>query len=149
MAMRFHIDIVCTESLIYSGQADHLIVPTQMGELGILARHAPLLAFLKPGLVRVMLDNKQKYVVFVSTGFIEVQSHTITILTDVIIRSDEFDRALAKAARYLEHEEDGMRKRSIDSQLSLEIALYRTLGEITKTKNIPTQKLDDPTEIEQ
>ena len=43
MALRFHVDIVSSEANIFSGSAERLVVPGEMGELGILARHAPLL----------------------------------------------------------------------------------------------------------
>ena len=129
MAIRFHVDIVSAESLIYSGQADQLIVPTLMGELGIHANHAPLLSVLKPGMLRVLLDNKEKHIDFISSGFIEVQKHVVTILADKVIRSEEFDAAAADAARYLEKNREVKHKRSIDSELALQVALYRTLEE--------------------
>ena len=135
MAMRFHIDIVSAESLVYSGQADQLMVPTEMGELGIHARHAPLISRLKPGIVRIILDGKDKHVDFIASGFLEVQPHIVSILADMVIRSEEFDAAAAKAARYLEKEIIAKTKRTIDSELALQIALYRTLEEVKKSNN--------------
>lgn len=143
MAIRFHVDIVSAESLIYSGQADQLIVPTLMGELGIHARHAPLLSILKPGMVRVLLDNKERHVDFISSGFIEVQPHIVTILADMAIRSEEFDAAAADAARYLDKESSSKAKRSIDSELALQIALYRTLEEAKKSHKGPRDWPED------
>lgn len=135
MAIRFHIDIVSAESLIYTGQADQLMVPTVMGELGIHGRHAPLLSILKPGLVRILLDGHERHVNFVSSGYLEVQPHVVTILADTVIRSEEFDAAAASAARYLASETEIRQKRSIDSELALQIALYRTLEEVRTAKN--------------
>jgi len=130
MALRFHIDIVSSESLIFSGQSDQTFVPTQMGELGIYARHAPLIAYLKPGILRIMLDNKVKNTLFVSSGFIEVQPHVVTILADTVVRSEEFDEAAAKAARYIEKHNGEISKRTIDSELAVQISIYRTIKEI-------------------
>ena len=135
MALRFHIDIVSSESLIYSGQSDQTFVPTKQGELGIYARHAPLIAELKPGILRIMLDNKVKNTVFVSSGFIEVQPHIVTILADTIIRSEEFDAAAAKAARYIEKHNGEISKRTIDAELAVQIAIYRTMEEVKNMKN--------------
>jgi F-type H+-transporting ATPase subunit epsilon len=53
MAMMFHVDIVSAEREIFSGQAELLVAPAEMGEIGIAARHAPLLTRLKPGEVRI------------------------------------------------------------------------------------------------
>ena len=135
MAMRFHIDIVSAESSVYSGQADQLMVPTEMGELGIHARHAPLISRLKPGIIRIMLDGKEKHVDFIASGFLEVQPHIVSILADKVIRSEEFDATAAKAARYLEKEIIAKNKRTIDSELALQIALYSTLEEVKKSNN--------------
>ncbi len=135
MALRFHIDIVSSESLIYSGQSDQTFVPTQQGELGIYARHAPMIAHLKPGILRIMLDNKVKHTLFVSSGFIEVQPHVVTILADTIIRSEKFDEAAAKAARFIEKHNGDISRRTIDSELAVQIAIYRTMEEVKNRKN--------------
>jgi len=44
VALTFHLDIVSAEALIFSGPATRLVVPGKMGELCILAPHAPLLS---------------------------------------------------------------------------------------------------------
>jgi len=135
MALRFHIDIVSSESLIYSGQSDQTFVPTKQGELGIYARHAPLIANLKPGILRIMLDDKAKKTIFVSSGFVEIQPYVVTILADTVIRSEEFDVAEARAARYIKSHNGKISKRSIGAELAVQIALYRTMEEIRNTKN--------------
>lgn len=136
MAIRFHIDIVSAESSMYSGQADFIVVPTVMGELGIHARHAPLVSILKPGMVRIMLDGEKKHVGYISSGFIEVQPHMVTILADLEIRSEEFDLAAANAARYLKKKPEAENKKTIDSMLALQISLYRALEEANKSKRL-------------
>jgi len=132
--MRFHVDIVSSESRIYSGQSDEIIVPTQQGELGIYARHAPLIGFLKPGFLRIFLGKKEKHSMFVSSGFIEVQPHVVTILSDLVIRSEEFDAAAAKAARYIGEHKNEINKQAINKELALQIKLYRMLGDIKQSK---------------
>ena len=53
MATTIHVDIVSAEGEIFSGPATMVFVPAAQGELGIAPRHAPLIAALKPGEVRV------------------------------------------------------------------------------------------------
>ncbi len=53
MAMTIHVDIVSAEASIYSGLAEFVVVPAEMGELGIYPRHTPLLTRIKPGSVRI------------------------------------------------------------------------------------------------
>ncbi len=54
MAMTVHLDIVSAETRIFSGLVEHLQVTGGEGELGIMPGHAPLLTFIKPGMVRIV-----------------------------------------------------------------------------------------------
>lgn len=132
MALRIHVDIVSAESSIYSGQAEQVIIPAQQGELCVLARHAPLLTGLKPGLIRLKTNSKLTYEFFVSSGFVEIQPHVITILADTVLRSEEFDAAAAQAARYLEIAAQE-KKHTLDSELALSIALLRVMDELRQS----------------
>ena len=53
MAKTLHVDIVSAEQAIYSGEATMVIAPGEVGELGILPEHMPLITRIKPGTVRV------------------------------------------------------------------------------------------------
>ena len=50
-------DIVSAEEEIFHGSAQMIVATGEMGELGIAPRHAPLITRLKPGQVRVILEN--------------------------------------------------------------------------------------------
>ncbi|HEB59034.1 MAG TPA: ATP synthase F1 subunit epsilon [Gammaproteobacteria bacterium] len=145
MALRFHVDIVSAEARLFDGQADQLFVPTQLGELGILARHAPLIGFLKPGLVRVMLEDQQLEAVFVNSGFVEVQASAVTILADTALRSEDLDKAAAEAARRIDSQ-GGFQAGRLDSEMALNIALVRALEEVRragrKERSWPTEPPD-------
>ena len=67
MALRIHVDIVSAETSIYSGQAERVIIPAQEGELCVLARHAPLLTELKPGLIVIFLKGEFFLKTFISS----------------------------------------------------------------------------------
>ena len=70
MSTTFHVDIVSAEREIFSGDADMVFAPAEMGELGITPRHAPLLTRLKPGTVRVQAGGEES-VFYVSGGILE------------------------------------------------------------------------------
>lgn len=131
MALRIHVDVVSAERLIFSGQVEQLHIRGAAGELGIFPRHAPLLTQIKPGLCRLILPNDQQETFFVSSGFLEVQPHIITVLADTIIRSNELDAAAARAAQEIE-QIDEKRKPQFDKELALNIALIRALEEVKK-----------------
>ncbi|SMF93311.1 F-type H+-transporting ATPase subunit epsilon [Methylomagnum ishizawai] len=99
MAMTIHVDIVSAEAAIYSGQAELVVAPAEMGEVGIAARHAPFLSRLKPGEVRVKVSADEVHPFYISGGMIEVQPHLVTILADSAIRARDIDEMAALEAK--------------------------------------------------
>lgn len=99
MAMTIHVDIVSAEAAIYSGQAELVVAPAEMGEIGIAARHAPFLSRLKPGEVRVKVRADEVHPFYISGGMIEVQPHVVTILADSAIRARDIDEMAALEAK--------------------------------------------------
>ena len=98
MASTFHVDIVSAEREIFSGEAEMVFAPAEMGELGITPRHAPLLTRLKPGTVRVQSGGEES-VFFVSGGILEIQPHMVTVLSDTALRARDIDEAAAQDAK--------------------------------------------------
>lgn len=97
---KMQVDVVSTEQLIYSGEAEFLVAPAQEGEIGVYPRHVPLLTRIKPGLLRVTVPgSKEEVLVAVSGGMMEVQPHHITILADTAIRGEDLDEARAVEAK--------------------------------------------------
>lgn len=99
MAMTIHVDIVSAEQEIFSGLAEMLFAPAEMGDVGIAPRHAPLITKLKPGEVRVKISDKESLGFYVSGGFLEVQPHLVTVLADTAIRAKDIDEAAALQAK--------------------------------------------------
>jgi F-type H+-transporting ATPase subunit epsilon len=98
MSTSFHVDVVSAESSIYSGDAVELIAPGEIGELGILARHAPLMTRIKPGTLRVK-TAKGEELIYVSGGIMEVQPGSVTVLADTSVRAADLDEAKALEAK--------------------------------------------------
>ena len=98
MAMTLHVDIVSAEEEIHSGTASVVYAPAEMGEVGIYPRHAPLLAQLRPGEIRVETPEGEELFFFVSGGLLEVQPHVVTVLADTAIRAKDLDEAQALEA---------------------------------------------------
>ena len=94
-----HVDVVSAEELIFSGEATFVALPGEAGELGIKPRHTPLITRIKPGSVRIQLDNGTEEFVFVAGGILEVQPHCVTVLSDTAIRGKDLDEGKASAAR--------------------------------------------------
>lgn len=105
MAMTMHVDIVSIEEMLFCGLAEFVVAPAVMGEVGIYPMHAPLITPLKGGVIRLKIPfQEDEVVIYVSGGMLEVQSHGVTILSDMAIREKDIqDGRLAE--KTLEAEE--------------------------------------------
>jgi F-type H+-transporting ATPase subunit epsilon len=97
-AATIHIDVVSAEASIFSGEAEFVVLPGEMGELGIYPRHTPLITRIKPGTVRIQKPGGEEELVFVAGGILEVQPKVITVLADTAIRGHDLDEAKANEA---------------------------------------------------
>lgn len=135
MPLTFHVDIVSTEKEIFSGTAHRLVAPTAMGEVGILARHAPLLAPLRAGLVHIVREPDYEESFFVSGGFLEVQPHVVTVLADTVLRTPELDETAARVAVARVEQEMRVSVSKADyarlkNELQLHTALLRSIEQL-------------------
>ncbi|OYY95391.1 MAG: F0F1 ATP synthase subunit epsilon [Hydrogenophilales bacterium 28-61-23] len=140
MAMTVHVDIVSTEASIYSGIAEYVIAPAEMGEIGIYPRHTPLLTRLKPGSVRIKSpDRAQEDLIYVSGGILEVQPGVITILSDTAARGADLDEARAIEAKLQAEEAMKNRASSMDyaraqAELAEAVAQLSAIQKLRKIK---------------
>jgi len=94
------VEIVSAEGAIYSGQAELVIAPAKLGEVGITPRHAPLLTDLRPGEVRLQMPGDADELFFyVTGGILEVQPHLVTVLADTALHAEQLDENAAMEAR--------------------------------------------------
>lgn len=95
-----HVEVVSAEAQIYSGDAEFLVAPGELGEIGIYPRHVPLLTRIKPGSLRLRVPGQsQEVLVVVSGGMMEVQPNAITVLADTAVRGEELDEQRAREAK--------------------------------------------------
>lgn len=140
MAMTIHVDVVSAEQAIFSGTAEFVAVPAEMGELGIYPRHTPLITRLKPGSVRMKIPDKaEEELVYVSGGILEVQPNVVTILSDTAIRGHDLDETKALEAK--QRAEDAMKNRAAamdyakaQSELAEAVAQLHAIQKIRKIR---------------
>src|SRR3546814_15405793 len=99
MPMTVQCDIVSAERQLFSDLVQIVSVAGTEGELGIMPGHAPLLSRLKPAPVRVIKQNGEEEIFYVSGGFVEVQPRRVTILADAAERAEDVDQAAAEEVR--------------------------------------------------
>jgi len=101
------------KNLFFSGEAEFIAAPAQMGEVGIYPRHAPMITSIKPGALRIKLaDKNEEQLIYISGGILEVQPGVVTVLADTAIRGHDLDEAQANAAK--KAAEEAMKNRSSD-----------------------------------
>jgi F-type H+-transporting ATPase subunit epsilon len=96
---KFDVSIVTPDGAAFDGAAELLIVPGAAGEIGVLARHAPLVATLKAGSTRIYLNREAEEVVELATGpgFFKVELDRALALVDDAVDVKEIDDARAQA----------------------------------------------------
>lgn len=135
--MTIHVDIVSAEAEIFSGPAEMVFAPAEMGELGILPRHAPLLTKLRAGEVRLKIPDGGEEFFYVSGGMLEVQPHTVTVLSDTALRAHDIDEAAALEAKQRAEQRLKDRKGDIDyaraeAELAEAVAQIRAVQSLRK-----------------
>lgn len=126
--MNFPVLIITPKRKVFDGQVELLSVMTTAGQLGILAKHTPLLTILKTGPMHVIVEKKPIFYA-VSGGVLSVQKDQTILLVDAIERADEIDLARAKEA--MKRAEDRLKEKSekID-EARAKAALARALNRI-------------------
>jgi F-type H+-transporting ATPase subunit epsilon len=109
----FDVSLVTPEGAAFEGEAEMLVVPGAAGEIGVLARHAPLVAMLNAGSTRVYLRRDGEIREFATgPGFFKVEQDRALALVDDAVDAKEIDEARAReqleeAQRELERVEAG------------------------------------------
>src|SRR5918998_3238127 len=97
--MPLQVELVSPERILYSGEAEMVVCRTVTGgEVAFLANHAPFLAALEPGVVRVKTNGGEE-VAAVHGGFVEVRDNRVIILSDVAELAKDIDVARAERAK--------------------------------------------------
>jgi F-type H+-transporting ATPase subunit epsilon len=92
----FSVSVVTPEGAAFDGEAEMLIVPGAAGEIGVLARHAPLVALLKAGSTRVHTGDGQVQEFATGPGFFQVLEDRAIALVDAAVTADNIDAAAAQ-----------------------------------------------------
>lgn len=139
MAMTIHCDIVSAEEQIFSGRVTMVSATGTIGELGIMPGHAPLLTGIRPGPVRLKMDDGEEQVFFASGGYLEVQPGVVTVLADTAQRAEDIDEAAAveaqqAAERMLSEQTADIEFSAAAAALAEAMARQRTVAELKKRR---------------
>ncbi len=133
----FECRVVSAKESLYTGRVKALIAAGQEGELGILAGHTPLITLLKPGVLRLVLEDNSEEVIYVSGGVLEAQPKNVMVLADSAERAANLDEVkIAEARRAAEtmlaNQSDTLQTNAALAALAESVAQLQT---IQKYKN--------------
>ena len=87
----FSVSVVTPDGPAYEGDAEMIIVPGAAGEIGVLARHAPLIASLKAGSTRVHVSDSEILEFATGPGFFQVLQDRAIALVDDAVQAEQID----------------------------------------------------------
>ncbi|HWE82712.1 MAG TPA: ATP synthase F1 subunit epsilon [Gaiellaceae bacterium] len=95
---KFDLSLVTPDGSAFEGQAEMIVVPGQIGDIGVLARHAPLIATLKAGSTRIHPGDGAEVLEFATgPGFFQVLRDRAIALVDDAVDASKVDDARARA----------------------------------------------------
>ena len=93
---KFEVSLVTPDGAVFDGEAEMVVVPGAAGEIGVLARHAPLVATLKAGSTRVYVDQNDVVEFATGPGFFKVELDRALALVDDAVNVKEIDDERAR-----------------------------------------------------
>lgn len=99
MAEKIQFELVSPAKLLVSSPVDMVVVPGTEGDFGALARHAPMIATVRPGVIDIHDNGKVSSRIFVAGGFAEVNEERITVLAEEAIPVADLNADLAAARK--------------------------------------------------
>lgn len=95
---RLGVRLLTPEGAVFDDLAYMVIAPSVRGEVGILPRHTPFIAFLKMGETRLKMLDDTEVVYATSEGYLAVEDDRVLVLVEQAERADRIDVARAQAA---------------------------------------------------
>jgi F-type H+-transporting ATPase subunit epsilon len=93
---KFDVSLVTPDGTVFDGEAEMMVVPGAAGEIGVLARHAPLVATLKAGSTRIHLGDNEVVEFATGPGFFKVELDRALALVDDAVGVKEIDDERAR-----------------------------------------------------
>ena len=130
----FQVHILAADKSFYEGPCVSLTIPTSDGELGILARHSPMIAAVQPGTLRYQTPGQAPQLAAISPGMVKIEKNDVLVLVDSVERPEEIDAARAQREAD-ESREALLQKKSRQEHQIAQATLARALNRL-RVKNM-------------
>ena len=89
------LQVVSPDKDYFLGTIDMVVIPGEDGDFSVLPEHAPMITYLRPGILTIVEQHKE-HTYFVGSGFVKVENNNCQILVDYIKNSSDFDITASK-----------------------------------------------------
>ena len=96
MDKKFLFELITPSKTLVSNEFDMVVVPGAEGDFGVLQNHSNLISMLRPGILKTYNNNKVDKEFFLYSGFADVTSDKLTVLSDIALEKNEFDLKFEK-----------------------------------------------------
>ena len=91
MSDKFTIEIISPDQSVLKEETVEVTIPGFEGEMGVLKNHVPFITFLRPGMINIQNENKEKNF-FIEEGTVEFSNNNLLILSSSVISSENFNK---------------------------------------------------------
>lgn len=119
MAKKFEITVISPEKILYSGEATYVSLPGTNGLFGVMANHAPLVAELEVGILRIE-NESTKFNMVIDGGFVQIKGNKVNVLANGGALKEELQIAQLEKLK-----ENLNTKKSSDKELELKKIKFR------------------------
>ena len=94
--MSLSLQLVSPDSKYFEGVVQMVVLPGIEGDFSVLAEHAPLITYLRPGQIIILEEKNKEHIYFVGSGFVKVENNNCNVLVDNIQKSTDLDLGVSK-----------------------------------------------------
>src|SRR5437868_5365285 len=91
------LDIITPEKILFSAEADMVVIPGTLGDFGVLPGHAPFISTIRPGIITIETEGAAPRKIAIIGGIAEVVPDHCTVLAETAIDCSTVTAADVKA----------------------------------------------------
>lgn len=130
----FHLAILASDHVVFDGECESLVVPTTIGQLGILAGHSNLVVAIDDGTMFYREPAKEKEWLAITRGLLRVENNDVLVIASAIERPEDIDIARSEAEAR-EAEEEMRKSHSVNEYVLTQGVINRNANRIRVKKN--------------
>ncbi len=88
-----NLDIISIKRVVFSKKIKFVVLPGELGDLGILPGHIPLISNIRPGIIKIIHINDNEENIFIMGGILEIKQTNVTVLSDTTIHERDLDES--------------------------------------------------------